>query len=138
MTYSSHPACAAAALANIAILERERIPERARVTGKRFENGLRGMEQYDIVGEVRGSHFMIGVEFVKDKATKELFDDEVEIGKRVAGEAQKRGLIIRPLANMVIFSPSLILTEDQIDEMVSIFAESIKAAMDGLKRDGFL
>ncbi|HMB75270.1 MAG TPA: aminotransferase class III-fold pyridoxal phosphate-dependent enzyme, partial [Kiloniellaceae bacterium] len=138
MTYSSHPACAAAALANIAILEREGIPERVLSTGKRFENGLRGLERHDIVGQVRGSHFMVGVEFVKDKASKDVFDDDAAVGKRVASEAQQRGLIVRPLANMVIFSPPLILTEAQIDEMVSIFSESIQGAMDGLKKDGFL
>lgn len=138
MTYSSHPACAAAALANIAILEREQIPTQVQTTGKRFENGLRALEDNEIVGQVRGSHFMVGIEFVKDKVTRDVFDEEVAIGKRVASEAQKRGLIIRPLGNMVIFSPPLVLTEAQIDEMVSIFAESIKGAMEGLKRDGFL
>jgi len=138
MTYSSHPACAAAALANIAILENEKIPEQVRTTGKRFENGLRGLEDLDIVGEVRGSHFMMGIEFVQDKQSKDVFDDEVLIGKRVATEAQSRGLIVRPLGAMAVMSPPLILTEEQIDETVAILRDSISAAMDGLKRDGHL
>ena len=73
MTYSGHPAAAAAALANIDILEREKIPQRVQTTGKVFENALRGLIDLDIVGDVRGSHFMMGIEFVKDKDTKEPF-----------------------------------------------------------------
>ena len=81
MTYSSHPACAAAALANIAILENEKIPEQVRTTGKRFEQALRALEAHDIVGEVRGSHFMMGIEFVRDKQTKDVFADDAMLGQ---------------------------------------------------------
>jgi adenosylmethionine-8-amino-7-oxononanoate aminotransferase len=138
MTYSGHPACAAAALANIAIMENESIPQTVQTTGKMFENGLRGLESLDIVGQVRGSHFMMGIEFVRNKDTREVFDDEVLIGKRVAQAAQARGLIVRPLGNMAVMSPPLILTEDQIEEMVGILRDSISEVIEGLKKDGNL
>ena len=136
MTYSGHPACAAAALANIAIMENESIPETVQTTGKIFEAGLRGLENLDIVGQVRGSHFMMGIEFVRNKDTREVFDEEVKVGNRVAQAAQSRGLIVRPLGNMAVMSPSLILTEDQIEEMVSILRDSITEVIEGLKKDG--
>jgi adenosylmethionine-8-amino-7-oxononanoate aminotransferase len=126
MTYSGHPAAAAAALANIEVLERDKIPQSVRTTGKVFENALRGLTDLDIVGEVRGSHFMMGIEFVKDKATKETYSDEINVGLRVAQEAQKRGLIARPLGNILILSPTLIMDKKQIAQVEAILRDSIK------------
>lgn len=138
MTYSGHPACAAAALANIAIMETESIPEKVRTTGKIFEQGLRKLEELDIVGQVRGSHFMMGLEFVRDKVTKAVFDDEIKIGSRVAQAAQSRGLIVRPLGNMAVMSPPLVLTEAQIEEFVAILRDSISAVIEDLKKEEHL
>ncbi|MGQ7843089.1 aminotransferase class III-fold pyridoxal phosphate-dependent enzyme [Granulosicoccus sp. 3-233] len=125
MTYSGHPAAAAAALANIALMENEKIPERVRTTGKRFENNLRGLADLELVGEVRGSHFMMGLEFVKDKEHKTPFAPTEMIGQKVAQAAQKRGLIARPLGNILILSPTLIMSEAQIDQTADILRESI-------------
>lgn len=125
MTYSGHPVASAAALANIALMERDQIPQRVRLTGKRFENNLRGLEDLDLVGEVRGSHFMMGIEFVKDKEKKTPFKPEDQIGLKVSRAAQNRGLIARPLGNILILSPTLIMTEEQIDRTSDILRESI-------------
>lgn len=132
MTYSGHPACCAAALANIALMEQEDLPNRVKHTGKSFENTMKGLLDLDIVGDVRGSHFMIGIEFVSDKATKQIFGDDIMIGKRVAREAQARGLVVRPLGHMAVLSPPLILTETQIDQIGSILRESIMAVQNQL------
>ncbi len=134
MTYSGHPAAAAAALANIALLERDEIPQRVRTTGKVFENALRGLGDLDIVGDVRGSHFMMGIEFVKDKATRETYCDTINVGLQVAQAAQARGLIARPLGNILILSPTLIMDDDQIGQIATILRESILAVMDGLPK----
>ena len=133
MTYSGHPAASAAALANIDILERENIPEKVRKTGKLFEGLLRGLNDLDIVGEVRGSHFMMGIEFVKNKDTKETYSDELSVGLSIANECQKRGLIARPLGNILILSPTLILNESEIRKIESILRESITEVIKNLK-----
>lgn len=125
MTYSGHPAACAAGLANIEILEKERIPEKVKTTGKIFENALRGLDDLDVVGDVRGSHFMMGLEFVSDKDTKEPFADEVNFSLQLARAAQKRGLIARPLGNILILSPTLIMDEPMIMEIEGILRESI-------------
>jgi len=127
MTYSGHPAAAAAALANIEILESESIPQRVQTTGKIFENALHGLIDLDIVGEVRGSHFMMGIEFVKNKDTKEPFTKEDKIGLRISNAAQKRGLIARPCGNILILSPTLIMDEKMIHRIEAILRESITA-----------
>ena len=127
MTYSGHPAAAAAALANIDILERDEIPQRVQHTGKVFENALRGLEDTAIVGEVRGSHFMMGIEFVQDKDSRAGFADDINVGLLVAQAAQQRGLIARPLGNILILSPTLIMDETMIGEIETILSDSINA-----------
>jgi len=125
MTSSGHPAACAAGLANIAILENEDIPGRVKTTGKIFENALRGLNDLDVVGEVRGSHFMMGIEFVADKTTKETFSAKTNFSLQLAQSAQKRGLIARPLANILILSPTLIMDEPMIMDIEGILRESI-------------
>jgi adenosylmethionine-8-amino-7-oxononanoate aminotransferase len=125
MTYSGHPAAAAAGLANIDILEREQIPQKVQTTGKVFEDALRGLEDMAMVGEVRGSHFMMGIEFVKNKDTHEEFDADAMIGTRIATAAQERGLIARALGNILILSPTLIMDEAMIAEVEGVLRESI-------------
>ncbi|WP_137702425.1 aminotransferase class III-fold pyridoxal phosphate-dependent enzyme [Marimonas lutisalis] len=125
MTYSGHPAAAAAGLANIAILESEDIPGRVQTTGKLFEGLLRGLEDVDMVGEVRGSHFMMGIEFVKNKDTREEFPADAMVGSLVAKEAQKRGLIARALGNILILSPTLIMDDAMIHQIEATLRESI-------------
>ncbi len=125
MTYSGHPAAAAAGLANIDLLEREDIPKRVQTTGKVFESALRGLDDIYMVGEVRGSHFMMGIEFVKNKETREEFDADAMIGSKVAQAAQERGLIARALGNILILSPTLIMDEAMISEVEGILRESI-------------
>ncbi|MEM9851440.1 MAG: aminotransferase class III-fold pyridoxal phosphate-dependent enzyme [Pseudomonadota bacterium] len=132
MTYSGHPAAAAAGLANIALMEAEVIPERVRTTGARFEANLRGLTDIDIVGEVRGSHFMMGIEFVRDKATKETFAPEAEVGLKVAQACQRRGLIARPLGNVLILSPTLIMDTPMIDDIAAILRDAILEVAAGL------
>ncbi len=84
------------------------------------------------MGDVRGSHFMMGIEFVKNKGTKETYADEVKLGLRIAQETQKRGLIARPLGNILILSPTLIMDTGMIGEIEGILRDSILAVMAGL------
>ena len=125
MTYSGHPAAAAAGLTNIAIMEREGIPQTVRTTGARFEANLRGLMDIEMVGEVRGSHFMMGIEFVKDRKTKESYPDDAQVGLKVARACQERGLIARPLGNVLILSPTLIMDEPMIDQIEAILRDAI-------------
>ena len=75
---------------------------------------------------------MVCVEFVKDKATKALFDEELDIGKRVANEADKRGLIVRPIVHLNIMSPPLTMTKDDVDFIVA----TLHSRLDVLDREG--
>jgi adenosylmethionine-8-amino-7-oxononanoate aminotransferase len=134
-TYSGHPVCCAAGLKNIEILEREKICERVRTTGPYFEKALQGLADLPLVGDVRGSHFMMCIENVADKKTKELFPAEVNIGKRIWNHCQARGLLVRPLGHLNVLSPPLVLTEAHIDTIADTLRESIVATMDDLVRE---
>ncbi len=134
MTYSGHPACCAAAHANLDILENEKICQHVQSAGPHFEKQLRALSDLDLVGDVRGSHFMMGLEFVKNKSTREYYDEDVAVGMRVSQHAQQRGLIVRPLGAMIVLSPPLILTIEQIDDIALKLRESIVATMDDLAK----
>lgn len=135
-TYSGHPVCCAAGLANIEIMEREDICGHVREVGPYLEERLATLNDLPIVGDVRGSHFMMCVENVANKETKELIDPEAHVGDRIAAACQKRGLLVRPIAHLNVMSPPLTLTRDQIDFMVATLGEGISEVADELVREG--
>ncbi len=135
-TYSGHPVCCAAGLKNIEIMEREDICGHVRAVGPYLEEKLAGLADLPIVGDVRGSHFMMCVENVADKEGKALFAPEVAIGKRIADACQKRGVLVRPIAHLNVLSPPLILTRGEIDHMVTTLRDAIGEVQDDLVREG--
>ncbi|MGR4067671.1 aminotransferase [Billgrantia sp. C5P2] len=137
-TYSGHPVSCAAALKNIEIMEREGICANVREVGPYLERQLKTLSHHETVGDVRGSHFMLAIENVADKATKELLPVETRVGDRVAAEAQKRGLIIRPVGHLNIISPPLIWDRDVVDRVVAILDEAYTATTTSLRKDGYL
>jgi len=135
-TYSGHPVSCAAGLKNIEIMERNDICGHVRDVGPYFEEQLATLVDLPIVGDVRGKCFMMCVENVANRDTKELFPPEVQIGNRIAHHCQNRGLIVRPIAHLNVMSPPLTLTRPQIDDVVSILRESIEATIDDLHKEG--
>jgi adenosylmethionine-8-amino-7-oxononanoate aminotransferase len=124
-TYTGHPAVCAAALANIEILEREKLVHQARQQGRYFLKQLRALLGLPIVGDVRGIGLVAAVEFVRNKETKELFPPELKVSRRVWQMALDKGLLCRPMADGVALCPPLIITQEQIDEIVNILREAI-------------
>lgn len=137
-TYSAHPVAAAVALKNIEIIERENLLEHVREVGPYFRRQLETLLDLEIVGDVRGSHFMQCVEFVKDKATRESYPVGFDIGKRVSLHADTLGLIVRPLINLNIMSPALIMNRAEVDFVVSGLREAIEITQHELRREGQL
>ncbi len=135
-TYSGHPVACAAALKNIEIIERENILEHVRETAPYFQSRLKTLEDLPIVKNVRGIGLMACVECsINQDGSKESARDH-EIGKRIDRYCQQSGLLIRPIVNMFVLSPPLIITEAQIDEMVRILRDSITAAMEDVINEG--
>ena len=107
-----------------------------RSVGPYFEERLRSLGDLPIVGDVRGRCFMMCVENVADKATKEMFDDGVGIGRRISDACDARGLLVRPIGRLNVLSPPLILSVEQIDWLVDTLRAGIEEVMAGLEREG--
>ena len=135
-TYSGHALSCAVGLKNIEILEQERFCEHVQEWGPYFEQSLKKLEDLPIVGEVRGSHYMLSLEMVSDQESKEAFPDDVAIAKRIYYHCKDRGLIIRPIGSLNVLSPPLTYDKAAIDETVDILEKSIRATMDDLVREG--
>jgi adenosylmethionine-8-amino-7-oxononanoate aminotransferase len=137
-TYSGHPVACAVALKNIEIMERENICENVQDVGPYLEEQLKTLMDLPIVGDVRGSHFMMCIESVANKTTKELLPDAANVGKRIAEQCQLRGLIVRPIGHLNVLSPPLIWSRDTVDEVVQILRSAIISTVDDLKTEKFI
>jgi adenosylmethionine-8-amino-7-oxononanoate aminotransferase len=126
----------AAALKNIEIMERERILDHVNDVGPYFMDQLQTLKDLPMVGDVRGSHMMACVEFVADAETRRPYPDELGVGKWVSNEADALGLIVRPIENLNVMSPSLVITRDDVDSIVSKLRAAIVAARAKLEAAG--
>lgn len=134
-TYSGHPVSAAAGLANIDIIEREGILQHVRDVAPVFEERLFSLADLPLVGDARGQGLMGCIECsVKTKGDQLEMDHEV--GGMIDAHCGKMGLLLRPLINMCVFSPPLVIQEAQIHEMFDILAEGIKRTADDLTKQG--
>ncbi|WP_026381079.1 aminotransferase [Afifella pfennigii] len=121
-TYSAHPTCAAAANANLDIIDRERLTENARETGAYFLKRLQDtFADHELVGEVRGAGLLAALEFTADRATKARLDPALKTGARVAAALLEEGVIARamPHGEILGFAPPLVITPQEVDEVVA-------------------
>lgn len=134
-TYSSHPIGSAVALRNLDLLEGG-ILDHARAIEPHFQQQLKKLEELELVGEVRGMGLMACVECVADRATGNPLRLDTEVGRRIDRHCQELGLLVRPLYHMCVMSPPLIITHEQVDDMVAILREGIIRTMDELRSEG--
>jgi putrescine---pyruvate transaminase len=137
-TYTAHASSCAAALKNIEILERENICAHIRELGPYLKAKAEELLDLPLVGDVRGSHFMLGIELVKDKHTKESFDSSVGITNRVFKYGLERGIVVRPVGNTIVLSPPLILTKEQCDMLINVLRECLKFTNDDIQSEGLI
>lgn len=135
LTYSSHPVGCAVALKNLDLLE-DGILDHVREVAPYFQQRLRTLEDLPLVGEVRGAGLMACVECVADRESRNPLALDNEVGRRIDGHCQELGLLVRPLIHMCVMSPPLIISREQIDDMVAILREGICRTMDDLRREG--
>ncbi|MCC7418118.1 MAG: acetyl ornithine aminotransferase family protein [Acidobacteria bacterium] len=122
-TFGGNPVACAASLATIGLLKEQLVANAAEV-GAHLKAGLSSlMAAHPLVGDVRGRGLMIGVELVRDRMTKERADRERDA---VVTAAFRRGLLVLGAGrNTIRFSPPLVLTREQADVAVEIFAEAL-------------
>jgi len=139
-TYSGHPTCCAVGLKNLEIIESERLVENSGKMGQRLHAGLKSaLAAHPHVGDIRGGKGLLAaVEFVEDAATKKNFAGDRKIAARLQSERMKRGVVTRTrgtggahpaFGDAVYFAPPLVVTEAEIDRLVTVCAESVRAVL---------
>lgn len=127
-TYTGNPVACAAALANIKLLEDEKVIEGLGEKISFLEEGLKRFAALTHVGDIRQRGMMAGIELVKDKMTKEPYPWEDNMGYRVILEARKNGLVIRPLGNVIVLMPVLSMTIAELGRVLDITYSAIAKA----------
>jgi adenosylmethionine-8-amino-7-oxononanoate aminotransferase len=100
--------------------------------GEYLIRSLQSLYRHDFVGDVRGKGLFVGIEFVKDKKTKESFDPKFRLNAIIANRAFEKGLITYPggggadgiKGDHLLLAPPFIITEVQVDKMVSILDQT--------------
>ncbi len=138
-TYSGHPVACAVGLANLAIMEREQLPQRVRddigpYLAKRFVD----IGQHPLVGVAETCGFMAGLVLVKNKARLERFEENLSVGMICRGHCFKNGLIMRAVGDRMIIAPPLTMTHAQIDEMVALILRCLDLTYEDVKKNGWL
>lgn len=129
-TWSAHPVSCAAALASWDIIESEGLLQHVREVGPYFQSRLRSLADSPLVADVRGTGLMAAVEMRLDTSARgaELLAQDYALGELVDHYCHRFGLLVRPLINVCIMSPPLIITREQIDDMVSALRQALALA----------
>jgi 4-aminobutyrate--pyruvate transaminase len=121
-TYGGHPVACAVALEALRIYESDHVIEHVRRVGARLQAGLQRYRGHPLVGDVRGLGLIAAVELAADPAARRPFAPARGVGAHLVRRAQEHGLILRVMAgDIVAFSPPLVISEAEIDEMLAKF-----------------
>ena len=117
-TYGGHPASAAAALANLNLIETEGLVDHARTLGAEFLAQLQRLRRHRLVADVRGLGMLLAVELVDPPAA--IATSAVPLDVQLASFAHAQGLFVRPLGGTILLGPPLVFTAEQVEQTVAI------------------
>jgi adenosylmethionine-8-amino-7-oxononanoate aminotransferase len=129
-TYTGNPVSCAAAIASLQLFEKEGLLDRATAASDLMKARLQGFYDLSHVGDVRQKGCMVGIELVADRKKKRPYRPEEKVGQRVVLEARKRGVIVRPLGDVIVLMPPLATEDEVLEELLSVTYESIQAVTD--------
>ncbi len=137
-TYTGHPVAAAAALKAVEIYQRDEIFSHAARVGEHMQKRLREFAEHPLVGEIRGKGLIGAVELVANKERRESFSDG-KVGAAAKQYCQDNGLLIRAVSgNCLAFCPPLIISNEQVDEMIEMFATSLDQTLEFVRKENLL
>jgi adenosylmethionine-8-amino-7-oxononanoate aminotransferase len=125
-TFTGNPLACAVAIANLKVFEEERTLDHLQGKIAHLTERLKPFSSLSHVGEVRQCGIMVGIELVYNRATKQLFPPEKRTGHRVIMEARKKGVIIRPLGDVIVLMPPLSISKGEIDQLCQAIYDSIR------------
>ncbi|RAT98799.1 adenosylmethionine--8-amino-7-oxononanoate transaminase [Brevibacillus sp. Leaf182] len=130
-SFTGNPLGCAVALANLRLMEERGVVQQVAQKATDLDQLLRQLRDLPHVGDIRQKGLMAGIELVRDKETKEPYHWNERIGVRVCQVAREKGLLTRPLGNVIVFIPPLVSTTEELADMVGILTESIQDVTTG-------
>jgi adenosylmethionine-8-amino-7-oxononanoate aminotransferase len=127
-SYTGNPLACAAALATLGIFASDCVIDRNRATAAYLGSRARELADHPHVSEVRQCGMIVAVEFVKDKRSRETYPWTERRGQRIYRHALTKGVLLRPIGNVVYFMPPYIVDEAEMDLMVQVAADGIGLA----------
>ena len=127
-SYTGNPLACSAALATLRIFAEDNVIERNRALADRMAESARELESHPHVGEVRQRGMILAVEMVRDKANRTPYDWKERRGLHVYRHGLERGVLLRPVGNVVYFMPPYVIAPEEIDLMVDVAREGIEKA----------
>ncbi|MGH7914483.1 MAG: aminotransferase class III-fold pyridoxal phosphate-dependent enzyme, partial [Candidatus Binataceae bacterium] len=124
-TNTGNPACCAAGVKTLEIMERDGIVENSCRMGERLNQRLQELRSSPIVGDIRILGLMAGVELVRDRQTGEAFPESLGVGGHFRDVAREVGLLIRAAGDTICMSPPLIITAQEVDLMIDRFKAAL-------------
>jgi adenosylmethionine-8-amino-7-oxononanoate aminotransferase len=128
-SFTGNPLACRAALASLELFRKERVLETLQPKIKFLNRELKKFYQIPAVGEIRQKGLMVGIELVVDRKKKTPFPVEAGIGHKVILEARKRGVIIRPLGDVIVLMPPLSITKEELKRLTQVVSDSIEAVL---------
>jgi len=125
-SYTGNPLACSAALASLDVFRTEKTLSKLQPKIKFLKQRLNDFNNLSHVGDIRQKGFMVGIELVKNKKTRQTYPWQDKIGIQVIQYARRRGLILRPLGNCIVLMPSLNITKRELGSLLDIAYEAIK------------
>jgi adenosylmethionine-8-amino-7-oxononanoate aminotransferase len=130
-TYTGNPLGCAAALASLELFRKTRLLNNVKNNISFLRKELPHFYRLSHVGDIRQCGMMVGIELVKDKSSKKEFPYQERMGHKVILEARKRGVILRPLGDVIILMPPLSINLSELEKLLAVTYDSIKLATKG-------
>ena len=132
-TFDAHPVAAAAGVAVLDYIREKKLFERVAPVGKELLAALEPLKQFSVVGDIRGTGLLIGIEFVRDRETREPYPPEAQISRRVADDLFEAGVIVYPMQGSVdglrgdhlLIAPPFTISTAQIEMLANALRDAI-------------
>jgi adenosylmethionine---8-amino-7-oxononanoate aminotransferase len=127
-TYTGNALACAAALASLRLIDENQVVDNVRANAQWIEARLSAIKNSPVVGEIRQKGTMVGIELVRDRTTNEAFPAAQRMGHQVTLAARKRGVILRPLGDVVVLMPAPAMPAELIDRLCDVAIDAIEEA----------
>ena len=124
-TYTGNPLACAAAIASLDLFEKNDLVRRVAEKSERLRLMLDSLNVLRHVGEIRQKGFMVGIELVADRSSRQPFEPNQRIGAEICRRIRRHGVILRPLGDVIVIMPPLAMDEADLEKIVAAVGEEV-------------